>query len=112
MSGRPFYLAPPFYLALAAAAFCAGCAAPRAALEAEPLDAFAYGVVESIGEAPPSANSFEHAVKPEGDEILVRLEDGSTLTVVQDAPLRLAAGERVVVIRERHGARIESVLPM
>jgi len=108
-------LGRPFYFVLLAAALCAGCALsapPSAPDEGQPGDV-SYGVIESIGEAPLAESPFEHPVRPEiAEEVRVRLDDGGALTVVQDAPLRLAAGQRVVVIRERRGARIESVLPM
>lgn len=112
---------PAFRIALLTLALGASCALadPRAALESEPLDAVVYGVVESVRETPlpeeraALAGVLEHSVKPEtADEIQVRLDDGRAITVVQDTLQRVAAGERVVVIRERRGARIESVLPM
>ena len=112
---------PLFGMALLAATLSASCALadPRGTLESEPLDAVVYGVVESVRETPlpedraAPADVLEHSVKPEtAEEIQVRLDDGRAITVVQDAMQRVAAGQRVAIVRERRGARIEGVLPM
>jgi len=109
---------PALVLALAAAALGAGCAISGPSSGCEPLDTVVYGVVESVGEAllpdDPAiiADLFEHSVKPRSDEIRVRLDDGRALTVVEETARRIAAGQRVAIVRERRGARIESVLPM
>jgi len=90
---------------LAAAASSTGYAAP------EPS---ARGIVESVSEVqlaagPPGfPGPFEHALKPPtGDELLVRLDDGRAITVVQSAMQIFAPGQRVLVIPERESVRIE-----
>lgn len=62
------------------------------------------GVVESVREVPlPSsagglADVFEHAINPEtAQELVVRLEDESAITVIQDGARRFEPGQTVLV---------------
>ena len=73
-----------------------------------------YGIVETVREVPLAevpprfAGVFEHAVKPQtGDELTVRLDDGRALSVVQTGMRVFEPGQRVRVVPERQGARVE-----
>jgi hypothetical protein len=67
------------------------------------LDGVAYGTVELIEPAPPKPT--ELAEKCEA--VLVRLDDGRTITVVLRLLQHFEPGERVRVVRGARGARIE-----
>lgn len=74
----------------------------------------ATGIVESVREVPlpedPAGfpGAFEHAFKPRtGDELLVRLDDGRAITVVQTGMQIFQPGQRVLVVPERKGSRVE-----
>ena len=57
-----------------------------------------------------AGNAIEHKVtEHEGEEIVVRLDDGSTIAVVQGAGDGLRPGDRVRVLNGSGGARIERV---
>ena len=97
----------PIFIAalLTAAASSTGYANPYAS---------AYGIVESvrevqlIDEPPGFPGVFEHSFKPRtGDELLVRLDDGRAITVVQTGMQVFEPGQRVFVIPDRKGARVE-----
>ena len=73
-----------------------------------------FGIVESVRETqladqPPAfPGVFEHAAKPRtGDELLVRLDDGRAISVVQTGMRSFQPGQRVLVIPERESARVE-----
>lgn len=101
---------------LAAASATAGCATPYAPQEfdfgaPDSLDGAAYGIVESVREVRLERNPagladvFEHAVNPETrDELIVRLHDGRTVTVLRDGSQRFAPGQRVRVLS---GGRVD-----
>jgi hypothetical protein len=68
----------------------------------------ARGVVESVREVPlhagpgELANVFEHALNAEtGEELVVRLDDGSAVTVQLDGIERFQAGQRVRLLGGR-----------
>jgi hypothetical protein len=97
----------PIFIAalLAAAASSTGYANPSAS---------AYGIVESvrevqlIDEPPESPGVFEHSYRPRtGDELLVRLDDGRAISVVQTGMQVFEPGQRVFVIPDRKGTRVE-----
>ena len=73
----------------------------------------ARGIVESVREvqlADPFAfpGVFEHAFKPPtADELLVRLDDGRAITVVHTGMRIFEAGQRVHVVPDPKGVRIE-----
>jgi outer membrane lipoprotein SlyB len=75
--------------------------------------AVAYGTVESVREVPVEDTSrfagfFEHAIRPEfADELVVLLDDGRTITVMQNGLNRFGPGQRVRVIPQPLGARVE-----
>jgi outer membrane lipoprotein SlyB len=68
-----------------------------------------YGTIESVQEVlletleTGSGSIFEHAVGP-GEQLVVRLDDGRAVTVVQNEAPRFEPGERVIVLS---GARVE-----
>jgi len=73
-----------------------------------------YGTVESVREVPLAqdaaglAGLFEHSIRPEtADELVVLLDDGRTITVLQNGLKRFGAGQRVRVIPQARGARVE-----
>ena len=73
----------------------------------------ARGIVESVREvqlADPVGfhGAFEHAFKaPTADELLVRLDDGQAISVVHTGLRIFEAGQRVHVLPDPSGARIE-----
>jgi hypothetical protein len=76
--------------------------------------ASAYGIVESVREVqlvdePPGfPGVFEHAARPRtGDELLVTLDDGRAITIVQTGMQIFEPGQRVRVVPDRKGARVE-----
>lgn len=78
------------------------------------LGSAAYGIIESVREVQldndPAelVDVFEHAIRPETrDELVVRLDDGRPITVVQDAMRRFEPGQRVLVVPDGHSARVE-----
>lgn len=90
-------------LALSLAALSLGCALPYAQT----------GIVEQVQEvAAPSrfdtfAELFEHAVRPQtADRLLIRLDDGSAVTLEQDGMQRFEAGQRVRVFAHADGASV------
>ena len=73
-----------------------------------------YGIVESVREVRPTEEShglvgvFEHAYKPSTvDELLVTLDDGRGITVVQTGTRIFVPGQRVRVIPHGRDAHIE-----
>jgi len=57
-----------------------------------------------------AGNAIEHRVSEhDGQEIVVRLDNGSTIAVVQGAGLDLRPGDRVRVLNGGRGARVERV---
>jgi outer membrane lipoprotein SlyB len=53
-------------------------------------------------------NSIEHgSTAQNGEEIVVRLDSGATIAVVQGGPERFEAGQRVRVLTGPRGARVE-----
>jgi outer membrane lipoprotein SlyB len=57
-----------------------------------------------------AGNAIEHsATEHEGQEITVRLDNGSTIAVVQGGAPELRPGDRVQVLNGAHGARVERV---
>ena len=74
------------------------------------LPSMEHGVVEAhIPQHPPGLGEvFEHSINPESDDqIVVRLEDGSAVTVEHDATVPLQPGEAVLVVHAHDGARLE-----
>jgi hypothetical protein len=71
------------------------------------------GIVESVREvrlAEPFgfAGVFELALKPPtADELLVRLDDGQVITIVHTGTLMFEAGQRVRVVPDTRGPRVE-----
>ena len=72
-----------------------------------------YGIVESVREVPLAepfrfAGVFELAFKPAtADEVLVRLDDGHVIAVEHTGTRVFQPGQRVLVIPDRNGARVE-----
>ena len=95
---------------LVAAILAAGTLAPIASSYA---DEVSYGIVECVREMrlrDPAglADALEHSVKPEtGEELIVRLNDGRSVSIVQDGMQVFEPGQRVVVISGPHSARAE-----
>jgi outer membrane lipoprotein SlyB len=100
------------------AAATAACATPYAPQEFDfselAGDGTAYGIVESVREVQLGqrpvwlAGVLEHSIRPEtGDELVVRLDNGRAITVVQDGMQRFEPGQRVRVLPGRRGARVE-----
>lgn len=57
-----------------------------------------------------AGNAIEHsATQHEGEEIVVRLDNGSTIAVVQGGSQNLRPGDRVQVLNGGRGARVERV---
>jgi len=72
----------------------------------------AYGLVESIQPAQPyepiHVDVFEHAMQPgTAKRFVIRLDDGTGLSIVQEGPEWLEPGQRVYVLFRRGGARVE-----
>ena len=88
-------------------------AAPSSTGHANPY-ASAYGIVESvrevqlIDEPPGLPGVFEHFFRPRtGDELLVRLDDERAIIIVQTGMQIFEPGQRVFVVPDRKGARVE-----
>jgi len=57
-----------------------------------------------------AGNAIEHGVtEHQGEEVVVRLDNGSTIAVVQGGPEDLRPGDRVRVLNGARGARVERV---
>jgi len=57
-----------------------------------------------------AGNAIEHrATDHDAQEIVVRLDDGSTIAVVQGGPAELRPGDRVQVLNGAGGARVERI---
>ena len=57
-----------------------------------------------------AGNAIEHRVSShDGQEIVIRLDDGSTIAVVQGGSRELRPGDRVQVLNGGRGARVERV---
>jgi long-subunit fatty acid transport protein len=99
---------------VAASAAWAGPYAPQE-FDFSELDRPAYGIVESVREVQlgsefPAgfADVFEHAVKPKSaDQLLIRLDDGRALRVMENQMQRLEAGQRVRIESDTSGTRVE-----
>lgn len=71
-----------------------------------------YGIVESVREvelaaASPFGGVVEQVFKPHtGDELRVRLEDGSAVTVLYGGMNLFVPGQRVLVVPERSGLTV------
>jgi outer membrane lipoprotein SlyB len=94
---------------IAIAAIASALLAPWTAVQAEGM---AFGVVESVREVELRDERLpgvrECRARPEtADELVVRLEDGRAVTVLQNTMQRLAPGERVLVLPWREGLRAE-----
>lgn len=77
-------------------------------------DCVAIGIVESVREvkldtAPVALTEvFEHALRPDtGDELVVRLKDGRTISVIRDSMQLFQPGQHVLIIRHGANVRIE-----
>ena len=71
------------------------------------LEGVAYGIVESVREVP-LATPFEHAIRPEtASELVIRIDDGRAVTLRPMQMQRFSAGQRVRVVSETRGARVE-----
>lgn len=100
------------FLASILAAALAGCAAPTpyapqdfyfSASELERLPALASGMVESVRQVPRDIdafqNVFEHRINPElDDQLLIRLDDGRAVTVLDRDMQGFAPGQRVRIV--------------
>jgi len=87
------------------AAALAACAAPYAPQEFDST-AIASGMVESVREVPLARHSFEeaieHSINPEhAEQLVVRLDDGSAVTLLEGAAQRFAPGQRVRIVAGR-----------
>ncbi len=57
-----------------------------------------------------AGNAIEHrATEHAGQEIIVRLDDGSTIAIVQGGPAELRPGDRVQVLNGTGAARVERI---
>ena len=69
------------------------------------------GTVESIRQVPILEllpNVFEHAVRPQTiDELVIRIDDGRTVTLHEEATQRFVAGQRVRLVSSSHRQRVE-----
>jgi hypothetical protein len=100
-------------LCIATGATWAGPYAPQE-FDFSELHGPAYGIVESVrevplaGERPEFADAFEHALRPQtGDQLLIRLDDGRALRVMESETQRLEAGQRVRIEPDTSGTRVE-----
>jgi len=100
---------------LGGAALAAG-AAPYAPQEFDftglDLSGSAYGVVETVKPAqrnePVHAGVFEHFVEPEAAAgLVIRLDSGIGVTLVDYGPERFQPGQRVQLVRDAAGLRAE-----
>jgi outer membrane lipoprotein SlyB len=71
-----------------------------------------YGVVETVNPAPRTApihtDVFEHSVEPDAPaDLLIRLDSGTGVTLVQYGPERFRPGQRVQLVRDAGGLRAE-----
>jgi hypothetical protein len=101
---------------LAGAALAAG-AAPYAPQEFDfsglELSDGSYGVVETVrpveNRGPVHADVFEHSLEPDAADLLVRLDNGAGVPLVQYGPERFRPGQRVQLVRNAAGLRAASV---
>jgi hypothetical protein len=101
-------------LILGGAALAAG-AAPYAPQEfdfsgLDLSDAAIYGVVESIQPVQnqaPDADVFELSAQPDAPRLLIRLDGGAGVEVVQYGPVHFRPGQRVQLVRGPAGLRAE-----
>jgi outer membrane lipoprotein SlyB len=75
------------------------------------LEGTTHGIIDSVHTQPGTpivgyADALEHAVGP-SEQIVVRLDDGQALTLVQNSPDQFAPGERVLLSRSKAGIRLE-----
>jgi hypothetical protein len=76
------------------------------------LEATEHGIIDSVRDLLPGAHipghadAFEHAVGP-SEQIVVRLDDGQALTIVQTTLKQFEPGERVLLSRSKVGIRLE-----
>jgi outer membrane lipoprotein SlyB len=75
------------------------------------LEGTTHGIIDSVRMQPGTpivgyADALEHAVGP-SEQIVVRLDDGQALTLVQNSPDQFAPGERVLLSRSKAGIRLE-----
>jgi hypothetical protein len=71
-----------------------------------------YGVVETVNPAPRTqpihTDVFEHSVEPDAPaDLLIRLDSGTGVTLVQYGPERFRPGQRVQLVRDAGGLRAE-----
>jgi outer membrane lipoprotein SlyB len=71
-----------------------------------------YGVVETVNPGPRTGpihtDVFEHSVKPDAPaDLLIRLDSGTGVTLVQYGPERFRPGQRVQLVRDAGGLRAE-----
>ena len=78
------------------------------------LDGPASGIVESVrevqlgSEQPGFVDAFEHALRPQtGEQLLIRLDDGRAVRVMENETQRLEAGQRVRIQSDTSGTRVE-----
>ena len=102
----------PIALAADMSAAWAGPYAPQE-YDFSELEGNGYGIIESVREVPladPPAfpEVFEHALKPQtGDELLIRLDDGRAIEVMEGEMQRLKPGQRVRIRSDTSGTRVE-----
>lgn len=87
------------------AAALAACATPYAPQEFE-SGGIASGMVEAVREVPLDTFGFEeaieHSINPRiAEQLVIRLDDGSAVTLLEGAVQRFAPGQRVRVIAGR-----------
>lgn len=78
------------------------------------LEGAAYGIIESVREVQLDGpykgmfNAFEHAMKPAAlDELLIRLDDGRAVILLQEEMQRFEPGQPVRLLSETSGMRFE-----
>ena len=106
-----------FAAAILAGAALAALAAPYAPQEFDfsGLDVSdgSYGVVETVRPVentdPVHADVFEHSLEPDAAGLLVRLDNGAGVTLVQYGAERFRPGQRVQLVRDASGLRARSI---
>jgi outer membrane lipoprotein SlyB len=83
----------------------AACATPYAPQEFDSI-AIASGMVESVREVPLEGHAFEeaieHSINPRvAEQLVIRLDDGSAVTLLEGAVQRFAPGQRVRIVAGR-----------
>lgn len=93
------------FAAFAFVASLAGCATPYAPQDFD-FSGLPSGMIESVSEVPRDIHAFEdaieHKINPElADRLLIRLDDGRAVTVLEEGMRRFAPGQRVRIVSGR-----------